>query len=218
MIFGPTPLDEARGAILAHTTRLPNAVLKKGTVLDAGAIAALRAAGHREVVAARLEPGDVPEDEAADRLANAVIGPLLSRTRAATGRVNLLAETAGLLRVNAACVDRLNALDESLTVATLPDHSPVAARDMVATIKVIPFAAPGNALSVAEAMLRGSAPIALHPYRSLKVGLVATELPGMKPGVMDKGIEVTRERIEALAGILLPPNARRTRPPPPPRR
>ena len=45
MIFGPTPLDEARGAILAHTVRLAGRVLKKGTVLDEAAIAALRAEG-----------------------------------------------------------------------------------------------------------------------------------------------------------------------------
>ena len=38
MIFGPTPLDEARGAVLAHSIRLPGRVLKKGTVLDDAAI------------------------------------------------------------------------------------------------------------------------------------------------------------------------------------
>ena len=43
MIFGPTPLEEARGAILAHTIRLTGKVLKKGTVLDQPAIAALQA-------------------------------------------------------------------------------------------------------------------------------------------------------------------------------
>ena len=68
MIFGPTRLEEAKGAILAHTMRLAGRVLKKGTVLDDGAVAALREGGHREVIAARLEVGDVPEDEAAERL------------------------------------------------------------------------------------------------------------------------------------------------------
>ena len=65
MIFGPTPLDRALGSILAHTRRLPGLVLKKGAVLDSAAIDALRAAGHDPVIAATLEPGDVPEDEAA---------------------------------------------------------------------------------------------------------------------------------------------------------
>jgi molybdenum cofactor cytidylyltransferase len=205
MIFGPTRLEEARGAILGHTLRLPGKVLKKGTVLDQAAIAALQAANHREVIAARLEPGDVPEDEAADRLANALMGPLLSRSRAATGRVNLLAETTGLLVVNGQAVDRLNALDESLTIATLAPFVPVAAKEMVATIKVIPFAVPGPVLGVAELLAKQGPPVlAVHPFRPLKVGLVLTELPGVKESVMEGAVEATRHRVEALCGTLLP--------------
>jgi molybdenum cofactor cytidylyltransferase len=205
MIFGPTPIDEARGAILAHTLRLPDRVLKKGTVLDAGALDALRAARHTEVIAARLESGDVPEDEAADRMADAMLRPLIARSRAATGRVNLTAETQGLLRVDAALIDRLNALDESLTLATLADFSVVQPKDMLATLKVIPFAVPASALQVAEAMLRGAPALTLHPFRPLRVGLVASELPGQKDKVIESGAEATRTRIEALGGTMLPP-------------
>lgn len=210
MIFGPTPLDEARGAVLAHTVRLQGRVLKKGTVLDQAAIAALQQGGHGSVIAARLEPGDVPEDEAADRLANALMGPLLARTRASTGRVNLLAETAGLLVVEAQTINRLNALDESLTVATLASHIPVSAKEMLATIKVIPFAVPGPVLQVAEAMAKqGPPPLSLHPFRPLKVGLVLSELPGQKESVMEGAVEATRDRVEALCGTLLPPERTR---------
>ncbi|MBL6077573.1 molybdopterin-binding/glycosyltransferase family 2 protein [Belnapia sp. T18] len=210
MIFGPTPLDEARGAVLAHTVRLPGRVLKKGTVLDQEAVAALQSAGHGSVIAARLEPGDVPENEAADRLANALMGPLLARSRASTGRVNILADAAGLLVINPTTVNRLNALDESLTVATLASHIPVAAKEMLATIKVIPFATPGPVLEVAELIARTGPPaIALHPFRPLKVGLVLTELPGVKESVMEGAIEATRDRVEALCGTLLPPERTR---------
>ncbi|MBK1662195.1 molybdopterin-binding protein, partial [Paracraurococcus ruber] len=210
MIFGPTPLDEARGAVLAHTIRLQGRVLKKGTVLDQAAIGALQQGGHGSVIAARLEPGDVPEDEAADRLANALMGPLLSRSRASTGRVNLFAESSGLLVVDPAVVNRLNALDESLTLATLASHVPVAAKEMVATIKVIPFAVPGPVLQVAEAMARqGATALSLHPFRPLKVGLVLTELPGVKESVMEGAVEATRDRVEALCGALLPPERTR---------
>ncbi|HEY4252020.1 MAG TPA: molybdopterin-binding/glycosyltransferase family 2 protein [Roseomonas sp.] len=205
MIFGPTPLAEADGAVLAHTVRLKGRVIKKGSVLDSGAIAALAAEGHQSIITARLERDDVPEDEAADRLAEALRGNLLARTRAATGRVNLTAETAGLLVLDAARIDRINGVDESLTVATLPNHTIVAAREMVATIKVIPFAAPGAVLHLVEGMARnGRPPVAVHPFRPLKVGLVLTELPGIKESVMEGTIEATRIRVEALHGSLLP--------------
>ena len=205
MIFGPTSLAEAEGAVLAHTLRLPGRVLKKGTVLDAAAIAALHGAGHRTVLAARLAPGDVAEDAAASRLADALLAPLVARTRAATGRANLLAESAGLLVLDEARIHAVNALDEALTLATLPNFSVVRPKEMLATIKVIPFAIPGAVLGVAEAMLRRDGPVlAIHPFRPLKVGLVMTELPGVKESAMEGAVEVTQARVESLLGSLLP--------------
>ncbi|MDB5414832.1 MAG: 4-diphosphocytidyl-2C-methyl-D-erythritol kinase, partial [Rubritepida sp.] len=204
MNFGPTPLDEAEGAVLAHSVRMTERVLKKGTVLDAGAIAALRAGGHQSVIAARLDQGDVPEDEAAGRVADALLSPLVARSRAATGRVNLLAESAGLLVLDAPLIDRLNLLDESLTIATLPNYTMVQPKEMLATIKVIPFAVPGAALAVAEALLRKQRVVSLHPFKPLKVGLVLTELPGAKESAMEGAIEVTGARVEALMGTMLP--------------
>ena len=205
MRFGPVPLDEASGAVLAHSHRLPGKMLRKGSVLDADAITALRHAAYGDIIAARLDPGDVPEDVAADRLADALLSPLIGRSRAATGRVNLQAEAAGLLRIDGAGIDRLNHVDESITVGTLPDYAVVAARDLVATIKIIPFAVPGTLLSVAEALARQRASLLrLHPFRQLRVGLVVSALPGMKPSVLAKTIEVTQARVEALTGTLLP--------------
>jgi molybdenum cofactor cytidylyltransferase len=204
MKFGPIPLAEARGAILAHTQKLGDRTLRKGTLLDADAVMLLRDAGHSEIIAVRLDPGDVPEDIAADRLAEPLISPLLSRTRAATGRVNLAADVPGVFRVNAAKINRINSVGEAITLGTLPDFSVVAARDLVATIKIIPFAVPGSLLLVAEAVARQGGPaLVVHPFRPLKVGMVATQLPGIKEPVIEKTISVTQERVTRLTGSLL---------------
>jgi molybdenum cofactor cytidylyltransferase len=64
VIFGETPLDQAEAAILAHSLRRGAINFKKGRVLSAEDVARLAAAGVERVVAARLEPGDVHEDEA----------------------------------------------------------------------------------------------------------------------------------------------------------
>ncbi len=206
MIFGEFALEDALGTVLAHSHRLPDRMLRKGSVLDAAALASLRAAGRSGVIAARLEPGDVGENEAAGRLAAALHAPGLAAGRAGTGRVNLHAETAGLLRVDAARVDGINLLHEALTVATLPDFSVVAARDMVATIKVIPFAVPGAVLDRVEAASRERGPgFSLHAFRPLRVGLALSELPGLKESVTEGTIEATRHRVTTLGGTLLPP-------------
>lgn len=206
MKFGPASLEDARGGIMAHSQKVGERMIRKGSLLDEAAIGALRAAGRQEVICARLEPGDVPEDIAADRLATPLLSPLIARSRAATGRVNLVAEAPGLLRVDAGRIDRLNTIDEALTLGTLPDYTVVAAKDLVATIKIVPFSVPGNVLSVAEAMARqGGSPLTLHPFRHMKVGLVVSELPGLKDSVTDKTIAITDARVAALTGSLLPP-------------
>jgi len=205
VIFGRVPLADALGAVLAHTQRLPGSVLRKGSVLDAGAIEALQGAGIHDVIAARLEPGDVAEDAAAHRLAQALLTPSLTASRASTGRVNLIAATPGLLRVDRAGLDAVNAVHEALTVGTLPDSAGVAAREMVATIKIIPFAVPEDVLAQAEDLARQRPVLQLHPFRPLRVGLVMTSLPGMKHSILAGTAEATAARVAGLSGTMLPP-------------
>ena len=205
MKFGPVPVAGAAGAVLAHTARLGGRVLAKGSVLDAADQAALHRAGWRHVVVARLEPGDVGEDEAAFRFAAALARPGLACVPAGTGRVILAAAAPGLFRADAAHVDALNALDEGLTLGTLPDATPVPAGELVATIKVIPFAVPGAALEAAERLARAAPAVRLARFRPLRVGLALSTLPGLKDSVIDGTIRVTGQRIAALGGALLAP-------------
>ena len=203
MKFGPVGVANAAGAVLAHTHRLPGGMLRKGTVLDEPALALLRGAGVEQVIVAELEPGDVAEDAAADRLAAALAGPGLRATAASTGRVNLVATKAGLLTIDAPLLDALNAIDEALTVATVPDRASVAAGEMVVTIKIIPFAVPGPVLD--RAVAAAGRPMAVHPYQARRVGLVMTTTPGLKPSILDGTAAATRDRVQGLGGTLLPP-------------
>ncbi len=205
MIFGRIALTDAEGAVLAHTQRLPGAVLRKGAVLDAAAIEALRGADIDSVIAAQLEPGDIAEDAAAARLAQALETSGVKASRASTGRVNLVAMVPGLLQVDRDRLNAVNAVHEALTVGTLPDAASVAAREMLATIKVIPFAVAENVLAEAERVARQRPVLRLHPFRPLRVGLVMTSLPGMKHSILAGTAEATAARVAGLTGTLLPP-------------
>ena len=125
MKFGAIPLESAEGAILAHSVKLDRLALKKGRRLSAEDVLALRAAGARTVIAAKLERGDVEEDEAARLVAEAVAGPTLRVDKPFTGRVNLHAEQACVVVVEHARIDRLNLVDEAVTLGTLPAFSSV---------------------------------------------------------------------------------------------
>ena len=95
MKFGPTPIEEAEGAVLAHGVRIDGVAFKKGDILTRERRLALGAAGVTCVVAARLEPGDVGENEAALKLAKRLAGAHLRCSAPFTGRVNLFAEKRG---------------------------------------------------------------------------------------------------------------------------
>ncbi len=204
MFFGPLPLSDAEGAILAHSLRLGALAFKKGRRLSAGDVATLRDAGVGEVIAAKLSDADIGEDAAATRIAAAVAGGGVQVAAAFTGRVNLFAGARGLLRLDPACLDAINVIDESVTIATLPDFAPVEPGQMLATVKIIPFAAPAAAVEQAERLAAdGAPPLAVLPFRPLSAALIQTRLPGMKDSVLDKTVAVTRERVEALGGTLV---------------
>jgi molybdenum cofactor cytidylyltransferase len=191
--FGPVPVKEALGAIAVHSVRTPERLVKKGTPLGAPELAALEHAGIKEIVVARLEDGDVGEDEAAATLARAVAGQGIRVEDAFTGRANLYSESAGVLVVERGQVDRLNRVDEAVTFATLPEFRPVQEGEMVATVKIIPFAV---ARTVHLAALAAARPlISVAPYRVKRVGVVSTQLPGLAQKVIEKTLRITSERL-----------------------
>jgi hypothetical protein len=100
MKFGPVSPREAQGATAVHTIRQGSLVLKKGTLIGPDEVKALEAAGIKDIVVARLEPGDVSEDKAAAEIAKAVAGEGVRVDRAFTGRDNLFAEIPGVLVVD----------------------------------------------------------------------------------------------------------------------
>jgi molybdenum cofactor cytidylyltransferase len=186
------PLAEAEGALLAHSARTANGVIRKGTRLEAAHVAALAAAGVAEVIAARLDGGDLHEDEAARRVADAVAGPLVRVDRADTGRANLYAETAGLVVVDAARVNALNAVDPAVTLATVPAFARVAAGRMVGTVKIIPFAVAEETVAMAAAV--GEA-LRVAAWRPARVSAISTLLPSLKESVVDKTLRILAQRL-----------------------
>lgn len=184
---------EAVGGIVAHTARIGGLTLKKGEIVGAEAAEKLAAAGLDRIVVARLEAQDVGEDAAAAELARVVAGQGLTIERAFTGRANLFAAQAGVLTPDVARVDALNAIDESITLATLPAMKAVVEGEMVATVKIIPFAVERALLD--RAVAAGRVALAVAPYKLKTVAAISTLAPGLKPSVVDKTIRVLRERL-----------------------
>ena len=201
MKFGPASPREALGGVTVHTLRQGSLVLKKGTTIGSAEVEALNKAGVKEIVVVRLEEGDVSEDVAAASIADAVTGDGINVERAFTGRSNLFAARPGVLVVDRAAVDRINGVDEAITLATLPAFKPVVEGEMVATVKLIPFGVEAR-LRDAAVKAAGGGALRIAPYIVKKVGVVSTLLPGLASKVIDKTLRVTAERL-APAGAAI---------------
>jgi molybdenum cofactor cytidylyltransferase len=200
MKFGKVPPGEAIGAILAHRLRGASRHFDKGMVIDKDAAGAMAEAGFTDIAVARLEPGDIGENAAAYAIAAHFLSPLLELTEAGTGRANLVARASGVLCIDRAAIDRLNRIDEAITLATLADSARVNAGDLLATLKIIPFAVAGKSVDSALAAASPDA-IALKPFMALRAGL-ALSVSGIKDSVLAGTEAVTRSRIEARGGAL----------------
>ena len=202
MKFGQVPVEEAVGALAAHSVRAGETVLKKGTLVSPEIAARLKEAGVATITAVRFEPGDISEDEAAFRLARLLAGENVFVEAPFTGRSNLYAEAAGVLLVDGDSINGLNAVDEAMTAATLPAFKPVVAGEMIGTVKIIPYAVP-------EALLQkgidraGRNALRVAPYRRRSVGVVSTLLPGLKPSVIDKTLAVLAKRLEPAGANIM---------------
>lgn len=194
MRFGPVPTPEAEGCVLAHSTKVADKTLKKGQVLTGEDIQVLSASGFETVTVARLADDDMGEDQAAQKIAQAADGGGMWLDAPFTGRVNLYAHAPGVFVADETAVNALNRVDPSITLATLPNFARVNAGRMVATAKIIPFAASNAKVREAEALIAKG--LRVCPFRSLKGGLVATQLDHLKPTTMDKTHRVLQERLD----------------------
>lgn len=195
MKFGPVPVADAEGAILAHAAIAGPKRLKKGHLIGADDVSALREAGVAEVIVARLTPDDLDEDAAASALAGALLTRNATPKRPATGRVNIHAEAAGVLRVDRSLVDRVNRVDPAITLATLAENACVEAGQMVATVKIIPFAAARASVEAVTALLAEREIFAVEPFTPHRVALIQTTLPTVKASVLDKTKGITQARL-----------------------
>jgi molybdenum cofactor cytidylyltransferase len=199
MKFEPVPLSEAKGKILGHNIAGGNGqrLLRKGKPLTDEDLEKLRMLGRSSVYVAKIEPEDVDENKAARRIAEAICGPGLHITGVASGRANLLADTMGILRID---VDRLAQINEcnGITLATVMTHSPIHPRQIVATVKIIPYAVSESTVSLVEAISSGNEPIVrVDALPSRSVGMI---LSGSN-SIHDKLISdfaPLRDRIEKL--------------------
>ncbi|WP_420550030.1 NTP transferase domain-containing protein [Curvivirga sp.] len=190
------------GFLLAHSLKTKNLNFKKGRSLSERDIQSLNAEEIKALTVAILEEDDIHEDQAAAFLSKTIDTASLDVTAPFTGRVNISAKHSGIFTFSAEDVVSFNMIDEGITIATLPNHSFVQSKQLVATIKIIPFSVPSSKLEEAiEHLTKGQ--LQLHVFRQKKVTLIQTELPSVKTSVLDKTTRTLENRLNQLSAKII---------------
>ena len=200
MKFGPVELSRAEGAILAHSHQVGARRLRKGMRLGPDDIEALAQSGMQDVTVAILETGDLDENAAAAQIGLSGIGPQVEASTAFAGRVNFVAQGAGVLGVDVEAVNALNAIDPAITLATLPQFARVERGQLLATIKIIPYGVNGTLVEKAAAKIEGA--LQLHPVKRRQISLIMTSVENMKPSLLVKGRKAVETRLSRLGVVL----------------
>jgi molybdenum cofactor cytidylyltransferase len=197
MIFGQVTVDDALGCVLAHSLAVGHQRLRKGIVLDADHLTALSAAGYDQITVARLEDGDAHEDAAATQLAQALCpdpdAANVTLTPAFTGRVNIIAGTAGVVRLDADRLIVANGIDPMITVATVPDLHQMQQGGLIATVKIISYAVQQAVLDQVCEHVRDAIRLVTPVVKTASLIVTHTDT-----GAGQKGVEAIRARCDAL--------------------
>jgi molybdopterin biosynthesis enzyme len=198
------PIHQAVGHVLAHdvTRIVPGSnkgpAFKKGHIIQEQDIEPLLDMGKAHVYVLELSADQVHEDAAAQRIAAAATGPGLKLSLPSEGRVNLIAEYPGLLKVDVAALNQLNSIQD-VVFATLHNNHRVAAGRPVAGTRVVPLVVPESTVAEAEMVCHQNPPlISLKPFQALPVGMITTGSEVFLGRIKDQFGPVVEKKFKSL--------------------
>jgi molybdenum cofactor cytidylyltransferase len=150
-----------------------------------------------------LSADDICEDIAAENLASAIAGNMVDVERPTTGRCNLKASSDGLFVIDKISLDKINMVHESLTIATLEPFVPVYRGQLIATIKIIPYAVTNSQLQACLTVAKEASNIvSVAPFNPKSIGFIQTTVSGLRQGILDKTSKVLSQRLARLNSFI----------------
>jgi hypothetical protein len=173
------------------------ALFKKGHIIREEDVEVLLDIGKSNIYIIELAGDELHEDEAGQRIADALCGPGVVLQGPAEGRVDLRAGHKGLLKVDSARTNRINAI-KNVAVSTLHTNSPVDSGDMLAGCRVIPLVVKEMTVKRVEKICAGTPPVTVVPYQALKLGVVVTGREVAEGRIRDGFVPVLQEKASSF--------------------
>ncbi|MGN1191796.1 MAG: molybdopterin-binding protein [Dorea sp.] len=192
--------EDAVGQVLCHDiTQIikgvtKDAVFRKGHVVTEEDIPVLLSVGKEHLYIWEKEEGMLHENEAAEILRKICQGNGMHPSEVKEGKIELIADIDGVLKIDLDKLNRINALGEMM-IASRHGNFPVKTGDKIAGTRVIPLVIHEDKMKKAEE-IAGEEPIfQIRPYRKKKVGIITTGSEVYRGRIQDTFTPVVRDKL-----------------------
>ncbi len=209
-------VEEAVGKVICHDItevdlerNFKGVAFKKGHVITPEDIPKLKALGKEHIYVLEIEEGHIHEDEAAVRLAEALMGENTYRDQEpAEGKINIYSSVFGVVHIDTERLFKFNSIGEP-SCATVHHGTVVKEGDRVASVRIISLIAPEKEIEEAEKV--GQSIVNVRPLAPKKAGLIITGNEIYHGKVKDRFYEKLRPKLKELLveieeKVILPDN------------
>lgn len=192
--------EDAVGSVLCHDiTQIikdvkKGVLFKKGHIIQEEDIPLLLSVGKEHLYVWEKQEGILHENEGAQILYDICAGPSMHGTEVKEGKIELIADADGLLKIRRDALEKVNTLGEMM-IASRHGDFPVKKGDKLAGTRIIPLVIEKEKMDRAVEAA-GQEPIfSILPYKQKKVGIVATGSEIQKGRIKDNFTPVLVEKL-----------------------
>lgn len=193
--------EDAVGQVLCHdiTQIIPgvvkDAVFRKGHIVTQEDIPVLLSVGKEHLYVWEKKEGILHEDEAAEILRDICINDGMRATQPKEGKIEILADTDGLLKINSDRLRAVNSMGEMM-IATVHGNFPVKKGDKIAATRIIPLVIEQEKMDKACALAGEKPLLEILPFHQMKAGIVTTGSEVFKGRIKDAFGPAVRAKLE----------------------
>lgn len=200
-------VEDAIGMELCHDITamrdgFKGAAFRRGHKIQAEDIPKLLDLGKKQIFVWEENAGEIHEEDAAHRMAAMAQVSGAHYTEVSEGKVLLMADMRGMLRVNTSLLREINSIGD-LTISTLPDHYPVEAGARLASMRIVPLVTKEEQILKAEELCRGEKLLELRPYQQRRAGVIITGSEVYSGRIQDKFEPVVRAKLKKYPSEIL---------------
>jgi len=213
------PVTEAVGTVLAHDIteirpgEFKGRAFKKGHIIRHEDVCHLQRLGKEHLFVLNMADDEMHEDDAAYALANALMGEGVKiKGGPKEGKINIVAETDGLLKINKDALLAFNMLGDVMC-ATIHSNTIVKKGQTVAGTRAVPLivkkaivdeaVAIGREIQNSKFKIQTAGIIEVKEIRKPKAGVVITGNEVYYGRIKDAFAPIIKSKIEAIGGELV---------------